>query len=222
MSARSLIAGLCLLQPVFAFAFGLQDEPVGTKVTGTFALGNKRIHAPASDWTLIARHTWTGTTDKVRQGTNFAGVYLAEIRDGRLTRGLQAWGNVDPNLARGWRHPVDPCKQREKPLAYRNLSENVDNQFCFDVSELRGYMRASTGWRRDAQQWLADQQVKVPPTVLVVRFAKLERAFWTEVFYYFDPSQLPGNSTAERAEAAAKWAEDNSGAVRAGLATRGP
>jgi len=219
---RALAAVAWSLLPAIALGASLRVQPVGTQLTGDFELGNKRIVVPAGHWTLIASHQWTGTVNAVMQGTNFAGVYVAEVKEGRLLRAIQAWGNVDPNLARGWRHPVDPCKQREKPLAYLNLSENVDNQLCFDVSELRGYMQASTGWRRDAQQWLAEQQVKVPPTVLVVRFAKLERAFWTEVFYYFDPSQLPGKSTAERAEAAAKWAEDNSAAVRAGLATRGP
>jgi hypothetical protein len=222
VSARWLIAGLCLLQPAFAFALGLPDEAIGTKVAGTFMLGNKRIHAPPAQWTLIARHTWAGTTGSVRQGTNFAGVYLAETREGRLTRAVQAWGNVDPNLQRGWRQTVDPCKRRENMLAYKDSSENAASLFCYDVTELRGYLRKSTGWRQGAQQWLADQGIKVPPTVVVVRYARLERAFWTEVFYYFDPSELQGNSPTQRVEAATQWAENNAAAVRAGLATPGP
>jgi len=54
----------------------------------------KRIHAPAGDWTLIARHRWTGTTNVVLQGTNFAGQGVA-IDLGQIaaplvqTRGLQ-------------------------------------------------------------------------------------------------------------------------------------
>ena len=206
---------LVLLFPLAATASGLQDQPVGTKVGGDFELGPKKIHLPPGDWTLIARHHWTGTTDAVLQGTNFAGVYLVQIRDGRLTRAAQAWGNVDPNLARGWRHTVDPCKKREQVLHYRDLSQNVDNLFCYDVSELRGYMRKSTAWRQQAQQWLEEQKVKLPPTVVVVRFAKLDRGYWNEIYYYFDRAELTPGRVAE-------WAELAAPLVRAGLYTPGP
>ena len=210
---KALFALLCL--PVAALAAGLQDQPVGTKVGGDFELGPKKIHLPAGDWTLIAGHRWTGTTDRVLQGTNFAGVYLAEIKDGRWKRAAQAWGNVDPALHRRWHASVDPCKPREKVFLHRDLSQNTDNQFCFDVSELRGYMRKSTAWRQQAQKWLEDQQVRLPRDVTMVRFAKLERAYWTEVFYYFDRSEIAP-------EQAVKWAEEKASAVRAGLNTPGP
>jgi hypothetical protein len=218
---KPLFAAL-LLFPAAAAAIGLQDEPVGAKVGGTFQFGNKRIHAPAGDWTLIARQNWTGTTNLVMQGTNFSGVYLAEIKDGALTRAIQAYGNVDPAQHRRWRANVDPCKPNEKALASRNLSDNDENQFCYDVAELRGYMKKSTEWRQQAQQWLETQQVKLPRNVLMVRFAKLERSFRTEVYYYFAPEQFAGQTTAEKAEAAARWAEEQLPAVRAGLATPGP
>lgn len=213
---------LLLMFPPAALAIGLHDEPVGSKLDGTFQFGNKRILVPAGDWTLIARHTWTGTTDRVLQGTNFVGVYIAEIKDGRLSRAVQTWGNVDPAMTRRWRQEVDPCKVRDNQLARHDFSQNDENQFCFDVQEWRGYMKKSTGWRMNAQQWLADKKVAVPPTVLVVRFAKLERAFWTETFYVFDPAQLDGQSTGERVQSAVRWAEEQAPAVRAALQTPGP
>jgi hypothetical protein len=208
--------------PAVASAIGLQDEPVGSKVDGPFQLGNKRIPVAAGDWTLIASHTWTGSRDHVLQGTNFAGVYLVEIKDARVTRAVQAWGNVDPSLTRRWRQEVNPCKPGEKVLAHRDFSQNDENQFCFDVQEIRGYMKKSTGWRVKAQQWLAENKVAVPPNALFVRFAKLERAFWTEIYYYFDPAFFAGASDAERVQSAAHWAEENLDAVRKGLATPGP
>ena len=215
------LAILSFLAPL-AGAAGLQDQPVGTHVSGTFDLGPKRIHAPSGDWTLIASHKWTGTTNMVLQGTNFAGVYLAEVKDGRWTRALQAWGNIDPNLARGWRHPVDPCKKRDNVLVYRDQSQNIDNLFCYDVSELRGYMRKSSAWRQQAQQWLEAEKVKLPENVLMVRFAKLERAYWTEVYYYFEPKEFSGQTLAQQAEAAGQWADEVAPLVRAGLNTPGP
>jgi hypothetical protein len=216
------VLAVLLLAPAAALAIGLQDDPVGTKVTDTFQFGNKRVYTPAGDWTLIASHHWTGTTGAVRLGTNFAGVYLAEIKDGRLTRALQAWGNVDPNLQAGWRHPVDPCKSRENALASRNLSDNPENQFCYDVAELRGYMKKSTAWRQQAQQWLEEHKVKLPPDMLMVRFAKLDRAHWTEVYYYFRPEEFTGKTLEERAQGAAQWAEEMLPVVRTGLTTPGP
>ena len=212
----------CLLfAPAATLAIGLQDAPVGSKVGGTIQLGNKYIPLEAGEWTLIASHKWTGSTDRVLQGTNFAGVYVAEIKDGRVTRAVQAWGNVDPGQHRRWRQEVDPCKPKEKLLARRDFSQNDENQFCFDVQEIRGYMKKSTGWRMNAQQWLAENKVAVPPDVLFVRFARLERAFWTEVYYYFDATQL-GADPAQRVQAAVSWAEKNVDAVRKGLATPGP
>ena len=215
------LLALFLLAPAAALAIGLQDEPVGSPVGGTFQLGNKQIPLGPGSWTLIARHTWTGTMDHVRQGTNFAGVYVAEIKDGRLMRAAQAWGNVDPGLHRRWRQEVDPCKGNDKHLARRDFSENDENQFCYDVQEIRGYMKKSTGWRMNAQRWLAENNVAVPPDVLFVHFARLERAFWTEVYYYFDAAQL-GADPGERVRAAVRWADENVDAVRKGLNTPGP
>jgi hypothetical protein len=213
---------LLLLLPGITLGAGLQDEPVGTRVNGTFQLGYKRVYVPSGEWTLIAGHRWTGTTNAVLQGTNFAGVYLAEIKDGELKHAVQAWGNIDPNLTRGWRHPVDPCKRRENVLAYKDFGANPDNQLCYDVSELRGYMKKSTAWRQQAQQWLEENKIKVPPTVLMVRFAKLERAYWTEVYYYFQPQEFAGATVAEKAQSAAQWAEELLPRVREGLSIPGP
>jgi hypothetical protein len=208
----SLGFALCSL---YAQATSLHEQPIGSRVSGSFALGPKHIYVPAGDWLLIARHSWTGSINTVMQGSSFAGVYLAEVKEGRLTRAIQAFTNVEPSLARRWRESVDPCKQREKALVYRDLSQNIDNQFCFDVTELRGYMRSSTGWRREAQQWLAEHQIKAPPTAMMVRFAKLDRAFWTELFYYFDARELSP-------DAARDWAVTVAGQVRAGLTRSGP
>jgi hypothetical protein len=219
--SRAALAFL-LLAPLFAAAGSLHEEPIGTRGRGDFALGQKRVHVPPGEWTLIARSSWTGTTNRVLGGTNFAGVYLAQIDDGRLVRAVQAWTNIDPNLARGWMHNVDPCRSREKVLVYRDLSENADSLFCFDVTELRGYMKKSTAWRQQAQQWLESESIKLPPSMLMVRFARLERAYWTELYYYFPPGEFAGASLAQQAQGAAQWAEELAPVIRAGIEIRGP
>jgi hypothetical protein len=204
-----------------ALAASLHEQPIGTRVPATFELGPKHIYAPAGDWTLIASHSWTGTMDAVLQGPSFAGVYLVEVKDGRWLRALQAVTNIEPSF-KGWRHNVDPCKPRATALAHRDLSRHFNDQFCFDVTELRGFMRNSTAWRRNAQQWLADHQVKLPESVLMMRFVKLDRTFWTEVFYYFDPADLDGGSRAQQVDAAVAWGQRVAGQIRAGLSRPGP
>ena len=40
-------------------------------------------------------------------------------------------------------------------------------------------MRKSTAWRQQAPEWLAAEKIELPPpSVLVVRFARLERALF--------------------------------------------
>jgi len=107
-------------------------------------------------------------------------------------------------------------------LAYRDLSQSAENLFCFDVTELRGYMRKSTAWRQQAQEWLQAEKIRLPARVLVVRFARLERAYWTEIFYYFEPREFSSGSPGQQVQAAAQWAEELAPVVRAGVEIRGP
>jgi hypothetical protein len=213
---KSWPAALLLLLPGLLAAASLHEQPAGSGVAGSFDLGARRIYAPPAEWTLVASHRWAGTTDRVLQGPNFAGVYLAEVKDARLARALLASGNVD-TPGRRWAASVDPCKQREQVIAYRDLSQNIDNQFCFDVSASKGYMPRDAAWRKAIQQWLAERQVKLPPAVLVVRFAKISRGALAEVYYYFDPVELGPGPQAAQAQAALKWAESVAAEVRAGL-----
>ena len=85
---RLLLAIAFAASPVPALAASLHEQPVGTRVSGSFQLGPKRIYVPAGDWTLIAKHTWTGSINTVMQGSSFAGVYLAELKEARLTRAI--------------------------------------------------------------------------------------------------------------------------------------
>jgi len=179
-------------------------------------LGVKRIPMPEGDWTVIARRHWTGTMQEVLPGPAFSGVYAVEVKDGRWRRGVQAMSNTEPSW-KGWRAVDDPCERRDTVLAYRDLSQNLQNQFCYDVTEVRGYMKAITPWRADGQKWLADHKVRLPESVLTVRFARIERHFWSEVLYHFDASDWPGDTLQEKTQALMKWAAQTAPVMRESL-----
>jgi hypothetical protein len=43
------------------------------------------------------------------------------------------------------------------------------------------------GWAQDAHGWAATQKVAMPTTVVAVQFARIDRAFQTQLHYYFNP-----------------------------------
>ena len=210
---RRVAFAAALLFSAGAVAQSLHQAPIGSAVKETFRLGQKVVYAPAGEWTLIAAHQWTGTAGGVLPGPKFAGLYVAETIDGRLVRAVQAYTNLEPSV-RGWRN--DPCKRRENALAHRDLGRNSAESFCFEVVELRGFLQNAGGWRQNARQWLEQHQVAVPSTLLMVRFAKVDRGY-SEVFYYFDPKELAPESRAAQIDAATKWGAQVAGQVYAGL-----
>lgn len=211
---RRLAFVVAFLFSACAVAQSLHQAPIGSAVKETFRLGQKIVYAPAGDWTLIAAHQWTGTTGGVLPGPKFAGLYVAETSDGRLVRAVQAYTNLEPSI-RGWRN--DPCKRRENALAHRDLRRGSAELFCFEVIELRGFLHNASDWRQNARQWLEQHQVSVPPTLVMVRFAKVDLGY-SEVFYYFDPKELASESRDAQIDAATKWAARVAGQVYAGLA----
>ena len=213
---KSWPAALVLLLPGLLAAASLYEQPAGSKISGSFEHGTKRILVPPGNWTYVASLRSAATTDRVLQGPAFAGVYLVEVKDGRLTRALLVFGNVETSGLR-WAANTDPCKKREQTSVYRDLSQNIDNQFCFDVSESPGYVPRNPEWRKAVQGWFAEQQLKLPPVMLAVRFAQISRGSLAEVYYYFDPAELAPGPRDAQAQAAVKWAESVAAEVRAGL-----
>jgi hypothetical protein len=200
---RRLLA-VALLAPLIALAANIE-------------LGPKTIPLPEGDWTVVARRHWTGAMEEILPGPAFTGVYMVEVKDGRWRRAVQAMTNTEPPW-KGWRAIDDPCHRRDAALAYRDLSASFEDQFCYDVTEVRGYMRSSTAWRREAQKWLAERKVLLPRTVYSVRFARIDRQFWSEVSYYFDAADCPGDTVQQKTQALMKWAAETAPLVREGLA----
>jgi len=207
---------LALLLPAGALSQSLHERPVGTKLTSkSFQLGPKRIHTPEADWILIARDTWQGRVDGAPGGLSFAGAYIAEIQDGRLARAVVAFGNITPAPA-GWSAAVDPCKRPATARVFRDMSRSKDDQFCFDVSEVDNTARVPE-WVLSARRWLEARNVQITPIRLVARYAMIDRGYWFEVRYGFDPSGFGGDSMDQKVKELTRWAEENAVAVRTGL-----
>ena len=190
-----------LLAPCSAVAADLQTQLIGARVTGEFTLGPSIFYVPEGQWVLAARQTWTGNLQYVLQGPKFAGVVLFDVREQQVARALWVRTNIEPVLGtRGWVKEEDPCKVREDIYLHRELGANYQNQYCIQVNHRLPFFAGGTGVVRDAQGWLVDNKLPLPRAMVGVHFARIDRAYNTQLHYYFNP-ELDGLAPS----AAAKW-----------------
>jgi hypothetical protein len=209
---KRLLLVLALLAPCAAAALDLQKQLIGTRVSREFSLGPATFYLPEGDWVLAARHTWTGKLQNVLEGPKFAGVFLFDVRGQQVARALWASTNVEPVLGgRGWVPSEDPCKLRADLHLHRELGMNYQNQFCVQVNHRVPFLVDRKGWARDAHGWLADQKLPVPQTVIAVQFVRIDRAFQTQLHYYFNPELDGFARSSETKWNASEWHRDRVG-----------
>jgi hypothetical protein len=198
---KRLLLCLALLAPCAAAAADLHLQAVGTRVSKGFNLGPAIFYLPEGDWVLAAKRAWTGTLQRSLEGPKFASVFLFDVRNGQVARALFASTNIEPVLgARGWLPSEDPCKRREDVYVHRELGPNFLDQYCIEVNHRLPFLTEAKGLRQEAHGWLVTNQVAVPRTVVGVQFARIDKAFQTDLHYYFNP-QLDGFAPS----AATKW-----------------
>jgi hypothetical protein len=200
------------LRPFYFFCFALfascaaaaQDlhlQPVGTRVAKQFSLGPSIFYLPEGEWVLAARQAWTGSLQYMLEGPKFAGVLLFDVRGQQVARAIWVRTNIEPVPgARGWVKEEDPCKERTDLHLHRELGENYLNQYCVQVNHRVPFLVERKDWTRDAAGWLADNKLAPPKVVVAVQFARIDRAYNTQLHYYFNPEAdgLAGS-------AATKW-----------------
>jgi hypothetical protein len=208
---RRVALCLALLVSCAAAAQDLHLRPVGTRVSGEFKLGASVFYLPEGEWVLAARHQWNGTINRVLEGPAWAGVYLFDVRGQRMARALWVIANTEPVLGtRGWLPTEDPCKQRDDVYLHRELGLNFRNQFCIEVNHRVPFLVDRKGWAQDAHGWLAENKVPVPQTVVAVQFARIDRAYQTQLHYYFNP-ELDGFAPGANRWRASEWHRDRVG-----------
>jgi hypothetical protein len=185
---KRLLFCLALLVPCAAAGVDLYQQPAGTRVSGEFRLGPTLFLLPEGEWVLAARHAWTGSLNVVMEGPKFAGALLFDVRGTQVARAFYASTNIEPVPGnRGWRWTEDPCKRRDEVFLHRELGENYQNQYCVQVNHRVPFLVERKGWTHEAVGWLTENKLTLPKTVLAVEFARIDRAFQTQVQYYFNP-----------------------------------
>ena len=198
---KRLLSCLALLAAGAAAGADLHQQPVGTRVSAQFKLGASTFYLPEGEWVLAARNAWTGKLAHVQEGPKFAGVFLFDVRGEQMARALWVTTNVEPVPGnRGWVPTEDPCKVRADIHLHKELGQNYQNQYCVQVNHRVPFLVDRKGWVQEAHGWLATQKVPVPATVVAVQFARIDRAFQTQVHYYFNP-EADGFAPSK----AAKW-----------------
>lgn len=209
---RRLLLCIALAASGASAAQDLHLQPVGTRVTKQFNLGPAVFYLPESDWVLAATHARTGTLQRSLEGPKFAGVVLFDVRDGQVARAVLVYTSIEPVLGnRGWLPSEDPCKRRDDVYLHRELGQNYQNQYCVQINHRVPFLVESKGWSRDALGWLTENKVKLPRTALAVEFARIDRAFQTQLYYFFNPD-IEGIAPAAAGEwKSSEWHRDRVG-----------
>jgi hypothetical protein len=210
MSLREILLGFALLVPCAAAAADLHQQPAGTRVSGEFRLGPSTFYLPEGEWVLAATHAWTGTLGRGRaqEGPRWAGVFLFDLRGQQVARALWVISSITPVPGTvGWLPESDPCKKREDVYLHRELGENYQNQYCVEVNHRVPFLVERKGWVERAHGWLVDSKVPVPQTMVAVQYARIDRAYQTQMHYYFNP-ELDGLAPGAGKWGASEWHRD--------------
>ena len=108
-------------------------------------------------------------------------------------------------------------------LAYRDLSSSAENLFCFDVTELRGYIKKSTGGANRPRSGCEAEKIKLPPAHAGGGLREAgARLLDRDLLLLRAPGILRRHRSGQQAQAAARWAEELAPVIRAGVEIRGP
>ena len=205
---RPLLAALVLCMGA-ARAEDLLTAPIGTAVTGSFALGGKLIPLPDGTFRLAARSIneppmVEGSIASPR--ARIGHVIVVQIRPPRLIAAVHARAALEPESYQ-FHWSGQPCK-REDTLYRSDLTgSHGENENCLLVNHtvLNLGPKAQGIWK-DAAAWLAAQNVQLPgPMVITAEVTRFQRAQLVAASYAFNPRMYGCNAPVSRSWADSPW-----------------
>lgn len=163
----------------------LQPQPIGTKITGSFKIGDKLFYLPEGEWTLIASGDYeTHLVASFKPCSEFNWIYLADIRGNTLYKAVYAYANIRGCRVSDWAD--EPCKRTD--FYYKNdMKRSLKDQFCLSVSHNFPYLVKATGRYTEIFQWLKNNHISIPTTAMAVTFTRYFRPDFMSVTYFFNP-----------------------------------
>ena len=214
----------------------LDPFPVQPRESGVFTLGTLRIPLPSGDWHAMRTFHSNGRTPEAR------GILLLSFAGKRLTGAVLLFGTPSAAPAQGDPAPTLNCTQSDHYVSRDTSAGDRSRQDCWFLkpdSPARSWAAGGppnhepSGTLAAAAASLHEQDVAIPPVMLLTSYFVAEGTRWLQVTYYIVPTiideapRLPdwvaGKAQTDPAKAAYiaradHWAEQWATLVRRGFA----
>ena len=183
-AAAAIAAGLLL-----ACAPALAKEPSkGEAVKSPLEIGKLRVALPPGLWNVVAVRTGrAASSDGIVNGSEYKGYYLVQFDQAkRFVGSMYVRATLETGKPIEWR---DKTCTREDTLFRATLGGPTHSQDCVFMNHLVRYFQSKPRDHldREAWQWMQDNGVQVPKTVLEVQ----ERLFKPGDYLWVDYTVNP-------------------------------
>ncbi|TCO80753.1 hypothetical protein EV699_11289 [Plasticicumulans lactativorans] len=151
----------------------LHTLPLASRISGSFALGERRVYLPPGDWRLLASRetTLTFIADALEPGPSLGAVYVGEFTAGRLSRGVKAVASLYGEPGIQWND--EPCRG-DDGLFKLDRRRSFRNQSCLEIRSRAPALTELSGPR-------------APAAVLAVTFTRYDTTALLVARYEFNP-----------------------------------
>jgi hypothetical protein len=186
---RKVIAAALATAFLLAGAPAMAGEPAkGEAVSSALEIGKMRVALPPGKWNVVAVHTGkAASADGIPNGAMYKGFYLVQFDEAkRFIGSFYVRATEEAGKPIEWR---DKTCLREDTLFRATLGGPTHSQDCVIVNHVVRYMQTKPRDHndREAWQWMQDNNVQVPKTVLLVQ----ERLFKPGEYLWVDYTVNP-------------------------------
>jgi hypothetical protein len=180
----------------------LHLQPIGSVVSGSFALGHQTIPLPEGEFRLAAVNLRDANL-----GAKMVDVILGQMVDHRLRTAVAATTVLKWGTGQGWTD--EPCKREDTlfrldrvPFMKRSYAQN-----CLTVSHLvNTFSQAAGGVYVPFVAWIKDQGGSTPiSTIIDVRVTRIELREYLSVRYFLNPEAFGCESAPADSLTTSEW-----------------
>jgi hypothetical protein len=189
MQMRQVIAAVFTAAWLLGAPPGMAAEPAkGEAVTSALDIGKLHVALPPGKWNVVAVHSGkAASADGIPNGATYKGFYLVQFdQSKRFVGTVYVRATEEAGKPIEWR---DKACQREDTLFRVTLGGPSHSQDCLIINHVVRYMQTKPRDHtdREAWQWMQDNGVQVPQTVLQVQERLFKAGEYLWVDYTINP-----------------------------------
>ena len=203
----SLSKVTALIAAIFSISYSYSAGPTvlteslrpNDLVTGSIKIGRRTIVLPAGNWQLVVKSDKSSSTEGSSQAPTIMTLYFQEVRDKRLSRGLEIAATTFSGKMNWF---DDPCKTKGDSYWLDDRKRGTNDQFCIRVGYMSGVVDGARGdafqsWARDIKANAIGYSPEMP-FVSVVRYAAYDYLRMSISFDPFPAGILPSQNPARQ------------------------